>query len=139
MLLKLLTLLTMLVTARAFSVRPAVAAIGASRRGVAPLSMMARKKKEMPPNPIAVVTGASRGIGKAIALALGDVGCKVIVNYASNEAAANEVCEEIKMRGGEKGATAMAIKANCGDYAEVQAMFNKIVEEVRVATSQHFA
>ena len=45
------------------------------------LSMMARKKKEMPANPVAVVTGASRGIGKAIALALGDAGCKVIVNY----------------------------------------------------------
>ena len=45
------------------------------------LKMMARKKKEMPANPVAVVTGASRGIGKAIALALGDAGCKVIVNY----------------------------------------------------------
>ena len=40
---------------------------------------------------IPVVTGASRGIGKAIALALGDAGCKVIVNYASSDAAANEV------------------------------------------------
>lgn len=35
------------------------------------LAMMAKKKREMPPNPVAVVTGASRGIGKAIALALG--------------------------------------------------------------------
>lgn len=55
------------------------------------MSMMAKKKKEMPANPVAVVTGASRGIGKAIALALADAGCKVIVNYASNEAAALEV------------------------------------------------
>ena len=55
------------------------------------MKMMARKKKEMPANPVAVVTGASRGIGKAIALALADAGCKVIVNYASNEAAALEV------------------------------------------------
>jgi len=39
------------------------------RNGV--ISMMAKKKKEMPANPIAVVTGASRGIGKAVALALG--------------------------------------------------------------------
>lgn len=35
------------------------------------MTLMARKKREMPPNPVAVVTGASRGIGKAIALALG--------------------------------------------------------------------
>ena len=55
------------------------------------MKMMARKKKEMPANPVAVVTGASRGIGKAIALALADAGCKVVVNYASNEAAALEV------------------------------------------------
>ena len=41
--------------------------------GTAGLTMMARKKKEMPANPVAVVTGASRGIGKAIAIALGIV------------------------------------------------------------------
>jgi len=94
------------------------------------MSMMARKKKEMPPNPVAVVTGSSRGIGRAVALALGDVGCKVIVNYASNEAAALEVCKEIQERGGEKGATATAIKANIGSLEEIQALFAKVNEEV---------
>jgi NAD(P)-dependent dehydrogenase (short-subunit alcohol dehydrogenase family) len=49
------------------------------------MKMMAKKKKEMPANPVAVVTGASRGIGKAIALALGDAGCKVIVNYGNDQ------------------------------------------------------
>lgn len=92
--------------------------------------MMARKKKEMPENPVAVVTGSSRGIGKAIALALAEVGCKVAVNYASNEAAALEVVEEIKAVGGEKGATAIAVKANCGNVQEVQAMFEKVNEEL---------
>jgi hypothetical protein len=38
--------------------------------------------------------------------------------------------EEIKARGGEKGATAVAIKANCGDVTEVQAMFQKVISEV---------
>ena len=42
------------------------------------MSMMAKKKKEMPANTVAVVTGASRGTGRAIALALADAGCKVI-------------------------------------------------------------
>ena len=64
----------------------------------AQIAMMARKKKELPENPVAVVTGASRGIGKAIALALGDAGCKVIINYAASDAAALEVAEEIKQR-----------------------------------------
>lgn len=40
--------------------------------------MMAKKKKEMPANPIAVVTGASRGIGKAVALALGNDSCDIL-------------------------------------------------------------
>lgn len=119
------------------------------------VSMMAKKKKEMPPNPVAVVTGASRGIcylyyliqvylqklfliynndnkgiGRAVALALGDVGCKVIVNYASNEAMALEVVEEIKARSAEKGGTAVAMKANIGNPQEIQAMFSKVVAEV---------
>ena len=94
------------------------------------MALQARKKKEMPANPVAVVTGASRGIGRAIALALADAGCKVVVNYASNEAAALEVCEEIKVRGGEKGAVGIPLKANVGDIKEIQAMFAKVNEEV---------
>jgi hypothetical protein len=46
---------------------------GGSMQRSRDMAMMARKKREMPPNPVAVVTGASRGIGKAIALALGTV------------------------------------------------------------------
>ena len=94
------------------------------------LSMMAKKKKEMPANPVAVVTGASRGIGRAIALALGDAGCKVIVNYVSNEAAAVEVCNEIQTRAGDKGAIGIPMKGNIGDLESIRSMFAKINEEV---------
>jgi hypothetical protein len=92
---------------------------------------MALKKKEAPANPIALVTGAGRGIGKAISLALADAGCKIIVNYASNEAQAQEVVEELKAIAGPKGGTAVAIKADISNPEEVQAMFAKAVEEVR--------
>ena len=56
---------------------------------------------------VALVTGASRGIGRACAIKLGEAGYKVAVNYNSNEAAANEVVEKIKAAGSE----AVAINA----------------------------
>ena len=48
---------------------------------------------------VALVTGASRGIGRAIALALGDLGARVVVGYVSNEARAEQVVEELRQRG----------------------------------------
>jgi len=94
------------------------------------MSMMARKKKEAPANPVAVVTGASRGIGRAIAVALGEAGCKVIINYASSEASALEVCAEIKEKTGDKGGMGIPMKCNVGSPTEITAMFSKINEEV---------
>ena len=90
------------------------------------------KNRETPANPVAVVTGAGRGIGKAIALALGDAGCKVVVNYIANESLALEVCEEIKTRAGHLGAVGIPMKANCGDVTEIKEMFAKINSEVSV-------
>eukprot|EP01036_Dinobryon_divergens_P034072 gene34072-44023_t len=114
-------LLTLFSHGRSFSVGM-FSSSTTSSRSVVRLNMMARKKKELPANPIAVVTGASRGIGRAVALALGDAGCKVIINYASSESSALEVCEEIKTRAGEKGAIGIPMKANCGNIEEVQAI-----------------
>jgi len=57
---------------------------------------------------IALVTGSSRGIGKAIALAYGKEGAHVVVNYTSSETAANEVVEVIQSMGNK----AIAVKAD---------------------------
>ncbi|XP_021744435.1 3-oxoacyl-[acyl-carrier-protein] reductase 4-like [Chenopodium quinoa] len=51
--------------------------------------------------PVAIVTGASRGIGKATALALGKAGCKVLINYARSSKEAEEVAKEIEACGGQ--------------------------------------
>jgi 3-oxoacyl-[acyl-carrier protein] reductase len=106
-------------------------ALTAGRRGgqrLGGLSMMAKKKREFPPNPVAVVTGASRGIGKAIAMELGKAGCKVVVNYASSAGPAEEVVNDIKALG--NGADAIAIKANIGDVGEVRSLMGEVEEKL---------
>ncbi|WP_078413346.1 3-oxoacyl-[acyl-carrier-protein] reductase [Priestia abyssalis] len=72
----------------------------------------------------ALVTGASRGIGRAIALELGRLGVKVAVNYAGSEAKALEVVDEIKALGSD----AIAIQANVSDADSVQNMVKQVVE-----------
>jgi len=73
---------------------------------------------------VCLVTGASRGLGRAIALEFGKAGQKVIVNYAASEGPALEVVEEIKALGGD----AVAIQANCGDPDSITALFKSAVE-----------
>lgn len=58
---------------------------------------------------VALVTGASRGIGRAIAIDLAKQGANVVVNYAGNEQKANEVVDEIK----KLGSDAIAVRKRC--------------------------
>jgi len=74
----------------------------------------------------AVVTGASRGIGKAIALELAKRGADVIVNFVSSDKAAQEVVEQIKSL----GSKALAVKADVSDFKQATNLINKAVEEL---------
>lgn len=72
---------------------------------------------------VAVVTGASSGIGAGIATALASEGAKVVVNYSSTIDGAKKVVEEITAVGG----VAMAVKADVSKEADVQAMFRDAI------------
>ncbi|MDR0454626.1 MAG: 3-oxoacyl-[acyl-carrier-protein] reductase [Deferribacteraceae bacterium] len=71
---------------------------------------------------VALVTGASRGIGKAVALKLGEAGAKIVVNYAKSEESALQVTEHIKNAAGE----AIAIKCSVSNPEDVKDMFTEI-------------
>lgn len=71
----------------------------------------------------ALVTGSSRGIGRAIALELAKRGVNIAVNYAGNETKAEEVVQEIKAL----GADAIKIRANVADENDVKAMVKEVV------------
>ncbi|KAI5352052.1 PREDICTED: 3-oxoacyl- [Prunus dulcis] len=74
--------------------------------------------------PVVVVTGASRGIGKAIALSLGKAGCKVLVNYARSSKEAEEVSKEIEAFGGQ----ALTFGGDVSKEEDVEAMLKTAVD-----------
>ncbi|TBR59970.1 beta-ketoacyl-ACP reductase [Westiellopsis prolifica IICB1] len=74
---------------------------------------------------VAIVTGASRGIGRAIARELAKVGASVVVNYASSSQAADELVSEIIQAGG----SAIALAADVSKEDQVDALINAAIEK----------
>lgn len=74
---------------------------------------------------VAIVTGASRGIGRATALALAAEGARLVVNYASSQGAADQVVTEIHDMGGE----AIALAADVSNGDQVEALVNSTLEK----------
>lgn len=76
--------------------------------------------------PVALITGGSRGIGAATAIRAARQGYSVVVNYAANAAAADAVVQAIAAAGG----TALAMQADVADEARILAMFERIDREL---------
>lgn len=74
---------------------------------------------------IALVTGASRGIGRAIAIELASSGYRVALNYQSAEASAEETLAVIRAAGG----SAMAVRADVSDSTGVSELFETVIKE----------
>lgn len=72
----------------------------------------------------ALITGSSRGIGRAVALKLASLGCNVIVNYTKNQKAADDTVLELES----KGVRAYALQCDIGDSEQIKYMFGRIQE-----------
>jgi 3-oxoacyl-[acyl-carrier protein] reductase len=75
-------------------------------------------------NKVAIVTGGSRGIGRAVALKLASLGARVVVNYNQNAGAADEVIAEIRKNGGE----AISVQGDVSNYADTQKVVKTAIE-----------
>jgi NAD(P)-dependent dehydrogenase (short-subunit alcohol dehydrogenase family) len=82
-------------------------------------------------NKIALITGASRGIGAASALAAAKLGFDIALNYANNQQAAQEVAEQVRAL----GRNAVVLQADIGNQAEVLQLFSSVDEQLGTITA----
>ncbi len=73
-------------------------------------------------NKIALVTGSGRGIGRAIALHLAELGADLVINFFRNRKPAEETANLIR----EKGRQALVVKANIGEIDQIQSLFDQV-------------
>ncbi len=74
---------------------------------------------------VAIVTGGSRGIGRAVAVELAQRGALVVVNYHSNAAAAEEVASTIQSAGGQ----ALALRADVSDFSQAEDLIKRVIDQ----------
>jgi 3-oxoacyl-[acyl-carrier protein] reductase len=110
-------MLAVLGLASASALAPRVQRIAAPQRGLARSALSSLQMAA--DGPVCIVTGGSRGLGRAISLKLGSEGCRVVVNYSSSAAAAEKVVEEIKGLGGD----AIAVQADMASPEGIAALF----------------
>lgn len=75
---------------------------------------------------LALVTGASGGIGKASCMVLGSIGCNVAVHYHQNSQAAHKVVEQLQ----DLGVRAQSFQADLSSYAETRRLYEKVVDSL---------
>lgn len=80
-------------------------------------------------NPVALVTGAGRGLGRGIALRLAELGFSVVINYAGNEAAARETATLCGSKAGAGGGKFVPLKADVGSAKDRQALVDQTLKE----------
>jgi len=74
-------------------------------------------------NKVAIVTGSSKGIGAQIAVLLAESGAKTVINYANDDASANDIVSQIKAAGGE----AIAVQADISNSQQVATLFDTTI------------
>ncbi|MEM6754882.1 MAG: SDR family NAD(P)-dependent oxidoreductase [Cyanobacteria bacterium P01_C01_bin.38] len=77
-------------------------------------------------NKVAIITGSSRGIGKAIATKLASDGATVVINYSHSADKANQTVEEIKQQGG----NAISLQADVSKVADLESLFNQTIDKL---------